>query len=639
MDAIQKANSGHPGMPMGCAEIGALLYGEILNHYAGDALWPNRDRFVLSAGHGSMFLYSLLHLSGYKVTLDDIKNFRQIGSKTPGHPEYGHTEGVETTTGPLGQGIGNAVGLAVAEAMVAGKFNTREHTIVDHYTYALAGDGCMMEGIASEAASLAGHLGLGKLIVFYDSNSITIEGNTGITFTEDVAKRFEAYGWQALSGDAYDFTAIMKLVEKAKAEKAKPSLIILKSVIGKGAPTKQGSHETHGAPLGADEIKAAKKAMGVPETAEFFVHPDALSYFAAQREKGKKACDEWKKTFDAWAKTNPALKKEWDLWHAKDPAVDGLALPEFKTGDSVATRSAGGKVLQAVAKAVPNLVGGSADLGPSNNTAMPEYGDFSLKNPTGRTFHFGVREHAMGAVCNGMALYGALRPFCATFLVFSDYMKPAIRLAALMKIPAIYIFTHDSIFVGEDGPTHQPIEHLAALRIIPNLVVLRPGDAQETAAAWETALRRTDGPTALVLTRQNLEVYPKADPDWKDSFRRGAYVVRDPGGAPDTIVLATGSEVSLAVKAAEAAGGKVRVVSMPSRELFMAQDKAYREKVLPPDIRTIVAEVGVSYGWEGFVRSRDDLFTIDTFGMSGPGPKVAEALHRDGKSLEKLIKG
>ena len=639
MDAVQKANSGHPGLPMGCAELGALLYGEILSHYPGDAEWPNRDRFVLSAGHGSMLLYSLLHLSGYKVSLEDIRNFRQIGSKTPGHPEYGHTEGVETTTGPLGQGIANAVGLAIAETMTAGRFNTQKHALVNHYTYALAGDGCMMEGISSEAASLAGYYGLGKLIVFYDSNRITIEGSTDITFTEDVMKRFDAYGWQTLSGDAYDFPGIMKLVEKAKAEKNKPSLIVLKSIIGKGAPNKQGSHETHGAPLGADEIKAAKKAMGVPEDADFFVHPDALSYFAEKKEKGKQARDAWVKTFEEWSRENPDLRKDWDFRHEKSPAVYGsLQLPQFKTGDSVATRSAGGKVLQAIAKAVPNLVGGSADLGPSNNTAMPEYGDFSVKNPTGRTFHFGVREHAMGAVCNGMALYGTLRPFCATFLVFSDYMKPAIRLAALMKIPVIYIFTHDSIFVGEDGPTHQPIEHLAALRVIPNMVVLRPGDAQGTARAWAMALKRTDGPTALILTRQNLEVYPKADAGWEKTIEKGAYIVKDCAGKPDVVVAATGSEVSLAVKAAEGvANRKVRVVSMPSRELFLAQDDSFREGILPSGVRTIVAEVGVSYGWEGIATNRRDLFTIDSFGMSGPGQKVADTLGRNGEALRKLI--
>lgn len=637
MDAIQKANSGHPGMPLGCAELGALLYGEILRHYPEDSTWPNRDRFVLSAGHGSMLLYALLHLSGYDLSLDDIKAFRQVGSRTPGHPEYGHTDGVETTTGPLGQGVGNAVGLAVAEAMTAAKFNTPEHTIVDHYTYALAGDGCMMEGVASEAASMAGHMGLGKLIVFYDSNDITIEGSTEITFSEDVAARFAAYGWQTLSGDAYDFAGMLKLVEEAKADKNRPSLITLKSTIGKGSPTKEGSHETHGAPLGAEEIRAAKKAMGVPEDAEFFVHPDALSYFTAKKEDWRQAYQEWTRTFQAWTEANPELQAQWDLWRSAKPSLDSLVLPEFSLGDSVATRSASGKTLVAAAAALPNLVGGSADLGPSNNTAMPGLGVFGPDTPTGRAFHFGVREHAMGAVCNGMALYGSLRPFCATFLVFSDYMKPAIRLAALMKLPVIYVFTHDSIFVGEDGPTHQPIEHLAALRVIPDLLVLRPGDAQETAKAWEMALARHDGPTALILTRQNLPVYPKADPNWKENFRRGAYIVKDSAQAADTVILATGSEVSLAVQAAEEGGGQVRVVSMPSRELFLAQDKAFQEEVLPPGIRCIVAEVGVSLGWEGFVRDRKDLFTIDSFGLSGPGSQVASALGRDKEALKKLI--
>jgi transketolase len=639
MDAVQKANSGHPGLPLGCAELGALLYGEILNHYPDDPRWPNRDRFILSAGHGSMFLYSLLHLSGYKVTLEDIKNFRQIGSKTPGHPEYGHTDGVETTTGPLGQGIANAVGMAMAEVMLAGKFNTNTHTIVDHYTYALAGDGCMMEGVASEAASLAGHLGLGKLILFYDSNRITIEGSTGITFTEDVAKRYEAYGWQVLSGDAYDFEGIVKLVEKAKGEKTKPSLIILTSIIGKGAPNKQGSHEVHGAPLGEDEVKAARKALGVPENAEFYIQPEALSCLAAKKNAVKKIYEAWKKTFEDYSKANPGLRKEWDLRHSADPSVyDGISLPEFKEGEKIATRSASGKTLLAAAKAVPGLVGGSADLAPSNNTAMPEYGDFSVKNPTGRTLHFGVREHAMGGVANGLALYGGFRPFCATFLVFSDYMKPSVRLAALMKLPVIYVFTHDSIFVGEDGPTHQPIEHFAALRIIPDTLVLRPGDAQETAWAWAAALKHTKGPTALILTRQNLEVYPKADANWRKTAEKGAYIVKNSEGKPDVVVIATGSEVSLAVKAAEGVKNKkVRVVSMLSRERFLSQDAGFQESILPRGVRTIVAEVGVSFGWEGFVQSREDLFTIDTFGLSGPGQKVADAFGRNQASLEKLI--
>ncbi|MCX7788066.1 MAG: transketolase [Spirochaetes bacterium] len=640
MDAIQKANSGHPGLPLGCAELGALLYGEILKHYPKVPTWPNRDRFILSAGHGSMFLYSLLHLAGYDLTLEDLKNFRQLHSRTPGHPEYGHTPGVETTTGPLGQGIANAVGMAIAERMLAAKFNTTAHRIIDHYTFALAGDGCMMEGIASEAASLAGHLGLGKLIVFYDSNRISIEGPTDITFTEDVGKRFEAYGWQVLQGDMYDIPAIANIVSKAKAESQKPTLIILKSIIGKGAPNKQGSHEVHGAPLGADEVRAAKRAMGVPEDAEFYIHPDALTYFKERAVQFEKAYKEWEQLFENWSKANPELRKEWDRWMVKSPNLyQALQLPSFKVGDSIATRSASGKCLQIIAKQVPNLVGGSADLAPSNNTAMPEFGDFSVANPKGRTLHFGVREHAMGGIVNGMSLYGGLRPFCATFLVFSDYMKPAIRLAALMKQPVIYIFTHDSIFVGEDGPTHEPIEQLAALRSIPNLRVLRPGDAEETAWAWKEALLRMEGPTALILSRQNLEVYPKADPKWQETAKRGAYIVKDSPGKPEVIIIATGSEVSLALKASEQTGMQnIRIVSMVCREQFLNQEPEFRNTILPSGVRTIVAELGSSLGWDGFVQDRDDLFCLDCFGLSAPGQKVAEALNRGVQHLVQLIK-
>jgi len=641
MDAVQKANSGHPGLPLGCAELGALLYGEILTHYPKVPTWPNRDRFILSAGHGSMFLYSLLHLSGYDLSLEDIRNFRQLHSRTPGHPEYGHTPGVETTTGPLGQGVANAVGMAIAERMLAAKFNTDKHKIIDHYTYALAGDGCMMEGIASEAASLAGHLGLGKLIVFYDSNRISIEGPTDITFTEDVGKRFEAYGWQVLKGDMYDISAIANIVSQAKKETQKPTLIILKSIIGKGAPNKQGSHEVHGAPLGVDEVKAAKRAMGVPEDAEFYIHPDAIAYFKERAPHFEKAYKQWEQQFSEWSKANPELRKEWDRWMSQPTELyQSLQLPSFKVGDSVATRSASGKCLQTIAKQVPNLVGGSADLAPSNNTAMPEFGDFSATNPKGRTLHFGVREHAMGGIVNGMSLYGGLRPFCATFLVFSDYMKPAIRLAALMKRPVIYIFTHDSIFVGEDGPTHEPIEQLAALRSIPNLHVFRPGDAEETAWAWKAALLRQDGPTALVLSRQNLEVYPKADPQWRETAQRGAYIVKDSPAKPELIVIATGSEVSLALKAVEQSGlPNVRIVSMLCREQFLSQEPGFRDTILPRGVRTIVAELGSSLGWEGFVQDRRDLFCLDRFGLSAPGQKVAEALGRGVQHLVQLLKG
>lgn len=625
MDAVQAANSGHPGMPMGVAELGALLYGEILSHYPGDPSWPNRDRFVLSAGHGSMLLYSLLHLSGYDVSLEDLKRFRQVGSKTPGHPEYGHTPGVETTTGPLGQGVANAVGMAIAESMLAELFNTRKHPVIDHYTYALAGDGCMMEGITSEACSLAGHLGLGKLIVFYDSNRISIEGSTDLAFTEDVGKRFEAYGWQVLEGDAYDGKQIERLVEQAQEERSKPTLIRLASVIGKGSPNKAGSADCHGAALGDQEVLATRRALGLGDNDAFFVHPAAGEFFENRLEKLKREHDEWQELFVDWAEANPELKQKWDR-HFSDGSsqLQRAELPEFAVGDKVATRQASGKTLQALAKVVPNLVGGSADLAPSNNTALPDYGSFSSENRSGRTLHFGVREHAMGAICNGISLHGGFRPFCATFLVFTDYMRPAMRLAALMRQPVIYIMTHDSIFLGEDGPTHQPVEQLAAMRCIPNMTVLRPGDAQETTEAWLMAMENSRGPTLLSLTRQGLPVYEKKDSAWNKSMRKGAYIVHDSDGAPDVVVVATGSEVTLALEAAESSSKNVRVVSMISRELFALQDAAFRESVIPSGVRTIVAELGVAQGWEGFVRDPADLFVLSDFGASGPGPEVAE---------------
>ncbi len=638
MDAVQAANSGHPGMPMGMAELGAVLYAEILSHYPHDPGWPNRDRLVLSAGHGSMFLYSLLHLSGYDVSIDDLKRFRQVGSKTPGHPEYGHTPGVETTTGPLGQGVSNAVGMAIAESMLGEYFNTRKHTIIDHYTYAIAGDGCMMEGITSEASSLAGHLGLGKLIVFYDDNGISIEGSTELAFTEDVGARFEAYGWQVLAGDAYDPKEIERLVERAKEETSRPTLIKLKSVIGKGSPNKAGSHEVHGAALGEDEVLATRRALGLGDDDAFFIHPDAAEFLENRLEKLKREHDEWQEQFVEWAEANPELKQKWDK-HFSDGTslLQRVELPEFAIGDKVATRKASGQVLQALAEVVPNLVGGSADLAPSNNTAMPEYGSFTRSRRDGRTLHFGVREHAMGAICNGLSLHGGFRPFCATFLVFTDYMRPAMRLAALMKQPVIYIMTHDSIFLGEDGPTHQPIEQLAAMRAIPNMTVLRPGDAQETAEAWLMAMENAQGPTLLALTRQNLTVYNKADASWTRTLRRGAYIVQDSDGPPEVVVVATGSEVPLALEAAAASKRKVRVVSMISRELFLRQDREFRESIVPAAVRTVVAELGVAQGWEGFVRDRDDLFVLSDFGASGPGADVAEHFGFTRQRLSALI--
>ncbi|MFW5811376.1 MAG: transketolase [Alkalispirochaetaceae bacterium] len=641
MDAVEKANSGHPGLPMGMAELGALLYGEVLKHNPGEPNWPGRDRFVLSAGHGSMFLYSLLHLSGYDLPLEELKNFRQVGSKTPGHPEYGHTVGVETTTGPLGQGVANGVGLAIAERMMAARFNTKDHTIIDNYTYVLAGDGCMMEGVSSEASSLAGHLGLGKLIMFYDSNKISIEGSTELAFSENVGERYRAYGWQVQEGDAYDVDGIRRMIAEAKAEGSKPSLIILRSLIGKGSPNKAGTHGVHGAALGEDEVKLSKKGLGVAEDSQFYIDPAATAYFTEYRKELSDRYRSWKNEFDAWSKANPGLFAEWNETVTGDlrDILRDVTLPEYEVGSKVATRKASGAALGAIAKLLANLVGGSADLAPSNNTALPDYGSFTRDNPAGRTLHFGVREFAMGAVSNGIALYGGVRPFCATFLVFSDYMRPAMRLSALMGVPVIYILTHDSIFLGEDGPTHQPVEHLAALRAIPNMRVLRPADGEETNEAWLMALEHSTGPTCLALTRQGLPTLNKADINWRSSMRKGAYVVEDTDGSPEVVVVATGSEVSMAVEAARESKKKVRVVSLPSRELFLAQDSSWRESIVPPAARVIVAEAGVSQGWEIFGGQSSDYHCLTSFGASGPGKDVAEAMGLTKENLLARIDG
>ena len=636
MDMIQKAKSGHPGLPMGCAELGAVIFGEVLKHNPKDSKWIDRDRFVLSAGHGSALLYSLLHLCGYSVSLDDIKNFRQLGSNTPGHPEYGMTDGVETTTGPLGAGFTNAVGMAIAEAMLAEKFNTKQHKIIDHYTYVLSGDGCMMEGLTSEAASLAGNLGLGKLIVFYDDNGITIEGSTKLAFTEDVKARFAAYNWQVLSGDAYDVEGILKLVAQAKKDTKRPTLISLKSVIGKGAPNLAGSHKVHGAPLGDEEVLAARKALGIPVDKSFYIFPEAKEYFKEKAKGWKKDYDSWCKTFDAWKKANPELVKEWCAFMMNGTFED-IKLPKFNVGDKIATRSASGKTLVSLCAAFPNLVGGSADLAPSNNTVVPDNGDFSKENRKGRTLHFGIREHAMGGIANGLILHGGLRSYCATFMSFADYLRPTVRLAAIMKIPTIFILTHDSIYVGEDGPTHQPVEQLESLRVIPNTQVIRPGDAQETEIAWLMALGAQDKPTCMAFTRQNITVYPKDDKQWKKNMRKGAYIVKDCKGTPDVVVVATGSEVSLAVEAAAKTKKKVRVVSMPCRELFEAQSDAYKNKILPKGVRVIVAECGVPTGWKGYAKDKD-ILAVTTFGESGKYADVAAKFGFTADNLVKIIK-
>jgi transketolase len=639
IDAVENAKSGHPGLPMGCAELGAVVYGELLNHWPGDPHWINRDRFVLSAGHGCMLLYSLLHLSGYDLSLDDIRSFRQLGSRTPGHPEWGLTPGVEATGGPLGQGLSNAVGMAIAETMLAAKFNTPSRAVIDHYTYVLASDGDMMEGVASEAASLAGHLGLGKLIVFYDSNKITIEGSTELAFSENVLTRFEGYGWRALSGSMYDIDGIAAMVEQAKKSPDRPTIIQLASVIGKGAPTRAGTAKAHGEPLGPEEAAGAKKAIGVPEGCQFYVFPEAQAYFRDKKPGWKGRHEQWTRTLQAWKSENPDRAKDWDKFFSDGYDLSGITMPTFKAGESVQTRAASGQVLNAIAKGVPNLIGGSADLAPSNNTNLKDMGDFKKGSPLGRNFHFGVREHGMGGICNGIAYHGGLRPFCATFMVFSDYMRPSIRVAAISKLPVIYIFTHDSVFVGEDGPTHEPVEHLAALRAIPNLRLLRPGDAEETEMAWRMAFEWKEGPTALALTRQGIAVFPKADPEWRKTIRKGAYIAKECESTPDVVIIATGSEVSAALIAASAlTDRRVRVVSMISRELYSAQPTQFRSALVPAGPRKVVFEAGVSQGWKGPFDDDTLVVGINRFGESGPYQKVAEHLGITAAALEKRIR-
>jgi transketolase len=635
MDAIQKAKSGHPGLPLGAAELAAVLYGEVMKHNPADSKWVDRDRFVLSAGHGSMLLYSILHIAGYKVSMDDIKSFRQVGSKCPGHPEYGMTDGVECTSGPLGQGVALSVGMAIAESMLAARFNTARHTIVDHYTYALVGEGCLEEGVSSEACSLAGNLKLEKLIVFYDENKISIDGSTDITFTDDIQKRYESYGWLVLRGSMYNMGEIADLVNFAKSQH-KPTLIILKSVIGKGAP-KQGTADVHGAPLGDDGVKEAKKTLGLPEDQTFYVHPDAYAYFEEKRKELAQAEADWKAEFDAWSKENPDLRKMWDaFWNAEQ--TGDAAAPAYKVGDVLATRDASGKSLNCMADRFKWLVGGSADLqGPNKTKVKNDDGTYNAENRMGRTIEYGIREFAMSQVQSGINLHGGLRAFGATFLVFSDYLRPSLRVAALSKLPNIYVLTHDSIYVGEDGPTHQPIETVAALRCIPNVQVLRPGDAEETQLAWEMALASKDHPVCMAFTRQGLPVYEKFDKDWKTTALKGAYIVQEGGASPDITVLATGSEVSMALEAAkQVSGKKIRVVSIVDKTLFEKQDDAFRTQILGKAPRVVVAEAGCRMGWEGYAK-KEDLFTLDDFGESGPANKVAEHLHFTAADFAKVL--
>ncbi len=628
-DAVEKANSGHPGLPIGCADIGALLYGEVLKYDPEKPDWPNRDRFVLSAGHGSMLLYSLLHLAGFNVSLDDLKNFRQLHSKTPGHPEYGYTEGVETTTGPLGQGFANAVGMAIAEEMLAARFNTAEEKIVDHYTYTLMGDGCMMEGVVAEAASLAGHLGLGKLIAIYDDNEISIEGGTDLAFTENVGARFKAYNWHVVEDvDGHDFNALRKAIEEAKSVTDKPSLIIARTRIAYGAPTKEGTADSHGAPLGKEEIRGLKENIGLPLDEEFYVSEEVKEFFVRRREELKKVREEWEEKFEKWAKKNPELKEEWDNAFAlKLPADFREKVMSMDIASPIASRASSGKVLNGIADLVEYLVGGSADLAPSTKTYLDKYGDIQKDNFAGRNFRFGIREHAMGSIVNGIMAHKGFRPFCATFLVFSDYMRPSIRMAALMKLPVIYVFTHDSFYVGEDGPTHQPIEHVEALRLIPGLKVLRPADAEETKAAWVKAMENTEGPTALILTRQNLPLIGEGNV--LEGVNKGAYVVKA-NANPDVVMMASGSEVSLALDAAAILEGKgkgCRVISVPERNDFIAQGAAY-VKELTGDYEQfkVVVEAGTASGWYRLLGKNYHVVSVETYGESGPADEVADYL-------------
>jgi transketolase len=634
VDAVEQAKSGHPGMPMGAAPMAYVLWTRFLKHNPANPQWPDRDRFVLSAGHGSMLLYSLLHLTGYDLPLDELKRFRQWGSRTPGHPEYRLTPGVETTTGPLGQGFANGVGMAIAEAFLAERFNRPGHTIVDHYVYAIVSDGDLMEGVASEAASLAGHLQLGKLIYLYDDNGISIDGPTDLAFTEQVGRRFEAYGWHVQEvEDGNDLPAIEAAIRAAQAERLRPSLIIVHTHIAYGSPGKQDTAEAHGAPLGAEEVKRTKEFLGWPQEPTFYIPDEALAVFRQAVERGRAWEADWQARFQAYAREFPELAADWQrIMRRELPPGWEASLPTFTPKDGpMATRVASGRVLNAIAPKIPNLIGGSADLTPSNNTFLRDAGVFDAKNRGGRNLHFGVREHAMGAILNGMALHGGVIPYGGTFLIFSDYMRPAIRLAALSELPVIYVFTHDSVGLGEDGPTHQPIEHLAALRAMPQLTVIRPADANETAVAWRVALQHRQGPVALALTRQNLPIFDRAEMAAADGLERGAYVLLDaPDGRPDLILIATGSEVALAVEARQrlaAQGVQARVVSMPSWELFEQQPQAYREEVLPPAVtKRLAIEAGVPQGWHYYVGPEGDVLGLTRFGASAPGQVVLDKL-------------
>jgi len=629
MDGVQKAESGHPGMPMGMADVSTVLWLKHLEHCPTNPRWTNRDRFILSAGHGSMLLYSLLHLSGYDLPLDELKSFRQWTSKTPGHPEAGETPGVETTTGPLGQGCGNAVGMALAEQMLATRFNTDDFCPVDHYTYVIASDGDLMEGLSHEAFALAGHLGLHKLIVFYDCNRITIEGSTDLTYSDDVKKRFQGYHWSVVEIDAHDYDAIEKAIRKAKREKSRPTIVICHSHIGQGSPNQHDTAEVHGAPLGEEEVVASKRNLGLPEDQDFYVPGRVRELFASRLRSLKRKASKWEREFKNYATACPEKAEQWTKFF-DDVIPEDLeaCLPEFDPGKDTATRSASGKVIQSLAKVVPQLIGGSADLAPSTKTLMDGVASVGPHDFAGRNLHFGVREHGMCALLNGMALHGGFRVFGATFFVFADYCRPSIRLAAIMKLPVVYVFTHDSFYVGEDGPTHEPVEQLASLRCMQGITCIRPADPTETAAAWVAALRNNSGPTALLLTRQNLPVIDRSKYPAASNLANGAYSLwQNSPGEPDAVLIASGSEVDLALQAAQALAGEMnaRVVSMPSWELFEMQPEAYRHEVIPPSAPVKLAiEACASMGWEKYVGDKGRTLCLDRFGASAPYEVLAE---------------
>ena len=643
MDAVQKANSGHPGTPMALAPVGYSLFHDHLRHNPADPEWYGRDRFVLSVGHASMLIYSLLHLSGYDVSEQDIRDFRQWGSKTAGHPEYGHVPGVETTTGPLGQGIANSVGMALAERWLAARFNRPDHSIVDHHTFALCSDGDIMEGVSHEAAAIAGHQKLGKLIWIWDDNRITIEGGTDLSMSTDQAKRFEAYGWHTLHvDDGNDVDAIGSAIEAAKAETERPTLIVLRTTIAWGSPGKAGTSASHGSPLGADEIEATKKNLGYPSLEPFWVDEGAREHWRECLGRGSAAQDEWEGRFKAYEAAFPELARDYLLaMKGELPATWDQAIPDLSAVPKAdATRSWSGKVIQGLAARIPNLIGGSADLGSSNKTDIAGASSLLPATPGGRVVHYGVREHAMASIMNGMVLHGGVRPYAGTFLIFSDYMRPAIRLAGLMGLPVIHVFSHDSIGLGEDGPTHQPIEQLGSLRMIPNVLDLRPGDAAETEIAWRVAIERTDGPCWMALSRQALPVLDRSEIFTSaEGLRRGGYILREAsGGTPSSILIASGSEVGLAIGAAdalEADGVPTRVVSLPSWFLFMAQDEEYQNEVIPPSVASRVSvEAGSTFGWSRWVGSHGRSVGLDHFGASAPAETLFEQF---GLTVENIV--